>query len=230
MGLAAPELVADAHDEHRFLVPADGVLPLLGGQVGPGVLQLLGGDEEDVVHQGEVHPRELIAGCAGGLLHRAVDVPDGGHQIFGGALLAGDDLFPVPLVHIDGMQVVQLLVPADGVHVGIQAPARLEAVFAQRPALPLRQGMHHLDVGLQVPDVKLYRALHAVQVVVETALQGDEQRGGDPLQVERHGQIPLEIVFDHLNSFLGLSYAQAGGIALRQDQLVGCHCSSTPSQ
>ena len=46
---------------------------------------------------------------------------------------------PVPLVHIDGVEVVQLLVPADGVHVAVQALAHAEAVVLQGLALPLCQ-------------------------------------------------------------------------------------------
>ena len=229
MGLAALQLVADAHDEHRLIESTNSVFPLLGGQVGPGVLQLLRGDEENIVGQGEIHTGELIAGGAGGLLESTVDLLDGLDQIFLGALFLGDDLFPVPLVHIDRVQVVQLLVPADGIHIGIQTATGLKAVFTQRPALPLCQRLDDLDfVFGHIQQVKLHRALHAGQVVVKTALQGDEQRGRDPFQVQSHGQIPLEIILDHLNSFLGLTHAQPGGIALGQDQLVGCHDISTP--
>ena len=51
------------------------------------------------------------------------------HQGFSGALLLSDYLFPVPLIYIAGVQIVQLLVPADGVHVGIKAFPWLKSVF-----------------------------------------------------------------------------------------------------
>ena len=221
--LAALQLVADAHDKDRSLFLADGVLPLLGSEIGPAVLQLLGGDEEDLLRQGEIHTGKFIAGRPRRLLDGIVDVPHGLHQVFGGALLLGDDLFPVPLVHIDRVEVVQILVPADGVHVGIEASPGLEAIGPQGPALPFGQRLHHLDVLAHGENIKLHRALHAVEVVVEAALQGDEQGGGDPLQVERHGEIPLEIVLDHLDPFLRVANIQPGMIALRQDESFLCH-------
>src|SRR5699024_9014734 len=63
VGLAALELPADALEEDGLLLPADGVLPLLGGEVGPAVLQLLGGDEGHV-------PAELYTQAGEGHVQR----------------------------------------------------------------------------------------------------------------------------------------------------------------
>ena len=48
----------------------------------------------------------------------------------------GDDLFPVPLVDIDGVQVVEILIAADRVHIGVDAMSRLDAVLTERHSLP----------------------------------------------------------------------------------------------
>ena len=66
------------------------------------------------------------------MLHVLDNFEDLPHRILQGvqgALLLCNDTFPVPLVHITGVKVIQLLVPADGVHVGVKSLARLKAVF-----------------------------------------------------------------------------------------------------
>ena len=51
MGLAAGQLIADLHQEDTAVLLGDQVLPLLGGLIRVLILQLLGGDEEDVLRQ-----------------------------------------------------------------------------------------------------------------------------------------------------------------------------------
>ena len=54
-------------------------------------------------------------------------------------ILLADDGLPVPLVDIQRVQIVQLLIGADGVHVGIDAVARLYLILGQRQTLPFGQ-------------------------------------------------------------------------------------------
>ena len=147
-------------------------------------------------------------------------IADGLAQVLLIAVLAFDDLFPVPLIHIDGVEVVHLLVAADGVHVGEQALAGLEVIALQRQALPLGQGVHHLTGGAHIGDIKGNRALHAVEVVVQTGILLHEQRSGNPAQIQRLPQIHLKIALDELDSPLHLIGGQRRFVAGRDRQFA----------
>ena len=59
MRLAAFQLAANLLDKHGLVLFGDDALPLLGGELGVHVLQLLGGDEEHVPAQVGVQAGEL---------------------------------------------------------------------------------------------------------------------------------------------------------------------------
>ena len=102
------------------------------------------------------------------------------------------------------MEVVHLLIAADGVHVGEQTLAGLEAVALQRQTLPLGQRVYHLPGGAHIGDVEGDRALHAVEVVVQAGILLHEQGSGDTAQIQRLPQIHLKIAFDELDGALHL--------------------------
>ena len=198
-----------------MVLGADGVLPFLGGLVRPAVLQLLGGDEVHLPVQLYPQAGEGHVQCFAGLTHGGDDGPDGGLQIGLVPVLPGDDLLPVPLVHIDGVDVVQiLLVSADGVHIGVKALAHVEAVALQGQALPLGQGVDHLGVLAYAGDIEADGALHAVEVVVQTGVGGHEQGGGHPAQVQGVGKVGLKGFFDKGNGPLQFIVGQGGLVAL----------------
>ena len=129
-------------------------------------------------------------------------------ESFRGTGFPGDDLFPVPLVYVDRVEVIQLLVPADGVHVGVEAGIGAEAVALQGQALPLCQRMDDLDLFSDIGDIKGNGAFHAVEVIVDTAALADEQRGGDAGQVELQGEFALKGILDQLDGDFGLQDIQ----------------------
>ena len=90
------------------------------------------------------------------------------------------------------MEIIQLLIPADGVHVGVQPLAHGELVAVQGHALPLGQGVDHLGVPARVGHVEGHGPLHAVQIVVQAGGRLHKQGGGHPAQVERTAQIVLK--------------------------------------
>jgi hypothetical protein len=53
-------------------------------------------------------------------------------------------------------------------------------------------------------DVKRYRALHAIEIVIESGFGTDKQRSGDAAQVEPLCQKILEEVLYGLDGYLGL--------------------------
>ena len=205
-----------------MVLGADGVFPLLGSLVRPAVLQLLGGDEVHLPVQlypqaGEGHIQRVA-----GLTHGGDDGPDGGLQIRLVPVLPGDDLLPVPLVHIDGVDVVQIiLIPADGIHIGVQALALVEAVALQGQTLPLGQRVDHLGVlAPNAGDVEPDGTLRAVQVVVQTGIGSDKQGGGHPAQVQGIGEVGLKGFFDECDGPLLFIVRQGSGIALRNHKIV----------
>ena len=198
---------ADALDEDRAIFPEAGVLPLLGGLVRPAVLQLLGGDKAHL-------PVELAQGLELGVdgLHGVLGVADGpddvphrGVEIIQVPLFGADDLFPVPLVHVDAVEVVQLvLVPADGVHVRIQALAGVKIIALQGQALPFGQALHHLRPGAGAEDVEGNGAFHPVEVVVEAGILRHKEGGGDPVEIQQGSQPVLKEALEQGNGFLRL--------------------------
>ena len=73
------------------------------------------------------------------------------------------------------MEIVQLLIPADGIHVSDKALPGAEAVLAQGITLPFGKAVHHLGVLVEAGNIKGNRALNAVQIIVEAAAVGDKQ-------------------------------------------------------
>ena len=222
VGLAAAQRPADLHQEGGAVLLDKGVLALLGGQGGVEVFQLLAGDEGDA---GAVEGQLFQLGEHGvqvhlGGAHRRHDAPHHAFQVVEVAVLLTDDLFPVPLVHIDRVEVVQLLVPADGVHVAVQALAHMEVVVLQSLALPLGQGLDHLGGDAGVLDVEGDLALHAVQVVVQAGGGLHEQGGRDAAQVQRRAQGVGKQPLDRADGPLGVVQVQGGRVARRQDDLA----------
>ena len=186
VGLAGLQSAADLHEEGGGVVLDPVVLPLLGGGVGPQVLQLLAGDEGYIpldLRQDAQLGEDGLQGLLG-VGHGADDGADGGLQIVHVPVARSDDLFPVPLVHIDGVEVIGDFIPADGVHVGDQALAHGEVVVVQGHALPLGQGVDHLGIPAGGGDVKADGTFHAVQIVVQAGGGLHEQGGGDPAQAQ----------------------------------------------
>ena len=220
MLFAGSQLAADLHEEHGVVLGADGVLPLLGGLVRPAVLQLLGSDEVHLPVQLDPQAGEGHIQRVAGLTHGGDDGPDGGLQIRLVPVLPGDDLLPVPLVHIDGVEVVQLLVPADGVHVAVQALAHAEAVVLQGLTLPLCQRLHHLCLNAAVPDVKGDLAFHAVQVVVQAGGSLQKQRSRHAVEVQRGTQGVGEQPLHGADGTLGVVQVQRGCVVLRDHRFA----------
>ena len=160
-------------------------------------------------------------GAQGGL-----GLPHGGHngvhrllEILHRPIPGGDHLLPVPLIHVHRVEVVQLLVPADGVHVGVQALPHGELVAVQGHALPLGQGVNHLGVPAGVGDVKGHSPLHAVEIVVQAGGGLHKQGGGYPAQVEGAAQGVLKQALEQADGLLGVVQVQAGGVPLGDDGL-----------
>ena len=216
MGFAGLQRPTNADQKRSGVLLDKGVLPLLGGQVGIQVLQFLSRQEGNIRIQLRQH-RQLGKYRTQERLGVGQRLDDGVHrrlQIIRVPVLFPDDLLPVPLVHIGGVEIVQLLIPADGVHIGVQALPLVELVALQRQTLPLGQRVDHHSLTLDPANVEGDGALHAVQVIVDPGGLGHKQGGGYPVQAKGAGQLILKQTVQQTDRSLRLINGQKGGISL----------------
>ena len=116
------------------------------------------------------------------------------------------------------MDIVDLLVPADGVHIGVKPLADIEIIVFQREPLPLREGMHHLRGLPDRRDVEPDRTLHAVQIVVQARILPHEEGGGHAAQIELDGEVHLEGPLDIVDGQLGLVDGQPGAVVFGDEK------------
>ncbi len=109
------------------------------------------------------------------------------------------------MLHVDGMDVVQILVRPEGIHIRVDAAAGLYPQFSQLQALPLGQGVHHLGGSLVHPlHGELHRTLHTIEVVIE-ALPGEHHHGCRHTQQSQLGaQVQLKHIFHGLDGLFRL--------------------------
>ena len=211
------QLAADLHQKYGFLFLADRILTLFGGKAWIQILQLLRSDKSHLMRQQRVLLQLREHGAHGHFrgAHAADNAAHNALQIFDLAVLGADHLFPVPLVHINAVQVVQLFIAANGVHIGIQAVAGIKPIVTQGLALPLGKALHHLALFAAVQHIKLHRAFYTVQIVVQAGAHFHKQRGRHTVQAERAAQIILKQAFDQADGTLCIIQVQHGLIALR---------------
>ena len=112
---------------------------------------------------------------------------------------------PVPLVHIQRVQVIQLLVRAYRVHICIDAIARLYLILCQRESLPLGQRVHHLSLGIaQILDGEGDGTFHTIQVVVDTKSFQHEQGSRHTSQSQLCREVLLEEILNQFDTLLRL--------------------------
>ena len=157
MGFAGAQRAADLHQEYGLVLmfTQKRGLPLLRGmKLGVAVLQLLRFDKQHLAGQIDGKLRILDFQRLVGDIYGVHDPLDNVFQIGFVPCFPGNDLFPVPLIHIDGMEVIHAFVAADGVHIGDKPLAGTEAVARKRVALPLCQRMYHLRLDADIGNVK----------------------------------------------------------------------------
>ena len=120
----------------------------------------------------------------------APDALDDIGEVIQAALVFGDGLFPVPLVHVGAVVVVQEIIFAHGAHVGAEAFAGLHVELAQGHALPFGGGLDDFGVNgvlvVIVGDVELHGGAGAVavEVVVDAAFGINDEGDRDHYEVK----------------------------------------------
>ena len=175
---AVAKHVSYAHDEYGAVFLADAVFAFLGGKAGIHGAQFLAVDEEYLFGQEGLELRIGFAYIEFGAQYGAVDFLNGFFQIGHVSLRVCHYTFPVPLVYVQTVKVVQLFVASDGVHVRNDAESGLHLVFGQRYALPFCQTVHHFGHGLvHVLDGERHGTFNAAEVIVEAQSSEYEERG-----------------------------------------------------
>ena len=132
---------------------------------------------------------------------------------------SGDDFLPVPLVYKNRMQIVRIIIPADGIHVRVNALSRTVAVTIERHALPLGKGLHDFSLSaVNFLDRKIDLALHAVEVVIDAVALFHDERCGHSVQCQRKGQCLLKQILDILDCVLRFTQGEGRSVALRDIQ------------
>ena len=136
------------------------------------------------------------------------------------SVFPADDGLPVPLVHIERMQVVKLLISTDSIHVGIDAIARFYLILRQRESLPLGQRVNHLSLRIsQILDGEGHSTLHTVQVVIDTQSLQNEQRSRHATQPQFGREVLLKELLDEFNTLFRLLHIEQRFIFYRFDDL-----------
>ena len=192
------------------------VPPVLGGEVGIHILELLRGDKIYLVGQKLADNVIFLGYICLRMAQASVNGADGSLEGIDVALLGSYYLLPIPLVDKDGMDIIRILVAAYGVHVGIDTLAGLEAVVLEGAALPLCERLDYFNIAVHILYVERHRALNAVQCIVESGIRAHEKRRGDAGQVELNCEIPLKEILDLLDSHLSLPDIKQGLISCRK--------------
>ena len=121
------------------MLPQICVFTLLGREVRIEVFKLLCRNKADVSAQSDRQLRILPFQEIERAAYSGHNALHGILQRIQRTLILINNLFPVPLIDIDGVQVIQILVTADGVHVGIEAFTQRESVIMQSLTLPFCQ-------------------------------------------------------------------------------------------
>ena len=148
MLLPGGQKAADLHQEYSSLFFRDLIFPLLRRQPGITVLQLLGGHKGNLLRQDALDI--IIFICHPFFCHAQRGI-NGLHHCLQRlliSLLLRNDLFPVPLIHINGVDIIGILIPADGVHIGIKTLAGQETISAKSHPLPFCQRMNDLHMAV----------------------------------------------------------------------------------
>ncbi len=136
------------------------------------------------------------------------------------AFLFRDDFLPVPLVHVAGMQVIENLIAADRVHVGIEAFMNFKAVFLQGISFPLCKRLHDFNpFSGHFLKIEGNRPFNAIEIIIQTALLRDKERGADPGKRQFFPEFFLERVADIFDCFLGFPDREDRVIVSRTDQI-----------
>ena len=219
MRLTGTQRTADLHQENGAVFACGLIFPFLGGKIRKPVLQLLGGDEGDMIRQLRLDMRIMRADVPFGFPEGQINLFNDVAQERFISLIRRHDPLPVPLIHEDGVNIVGDFIAPDGVHIRIQPFSHVEAIGFQRLPLPFGQGVNDLHLAPGLQHIKGNGPLHAVQVVIQAGFRRDHDRRGNTGQIQRPGKLLLKKVLDQLDRDLRIPQIQNRIVILRHNQM-----------
>ena len=179
-------------------------------------------DESDLLRKFLRTCRIVFGNEECGPLDGFVDLGDHGLEEIQVPLVIVHHPLPVPLVNVDGVDVVDVIVRTDGVHVGVKTRARCETVVCQGHALPFCKALHDLHRSIaHVAHGEADRPLDAVEVIVDTAVGTHEERGCDARKLQLTRKLALEGVLDELDRPLCQPLVQKRPVVFGNDYAHG---------
>ena len=119
MRLTGSKLVTDLLDADCALETAEFEFSLLRCKIRVLIFEFLGSNKGDLLRKNALNViieiRHMLLGQTNAFIDRLYRL----FEELTGSLLLGDDLLPVPLIDIDGMDIIGILITADRIHVGV---------------------------------------------------------------------------------------------------------------
>ena len=179
------------------MLTANYIFTLLGSLVRIQTAQLLGVDKEHLTGQERLQLRICFVNQVLCPEHCRIYLSYNTLKELNVAVFCGYYAFPVPLVHIKGMQIAKTLIGTDSIHIGIYSVSWLYIVFCQREAFPFGQRMNNFGFCIaQILDRKCNGTLHSVKVIVYTHSFEHKQWSGHATQLQTGGKILLKELLD----------------------------------
>ena len=156
-----------------------------------------------------------------GAVHSVEDTFDYLLEKIDSAVLLAYCHLPVPLVDIERVDVVEFLVGTNGIHIGVDAIAALDAIIGKNHTFPLGKRVDNLRLlVVHVFHRERYRTLNSVQVIVQSSTFQHKKRCRYTPQVQLRRQVRLEKIFYPLYAQLCLCQVQNRFISRRNIQFA----------
>ena len=150
------------HKEYSTLFFDNLIFTFLGSQFRIHIYQLLSADKGNFSWQDFFDIIILYCHIFLSFSENTINRADSGNKGIHVALVFANDFFPVPLVYIYRMNIVQVFISTDRDHVGIETLTLGKAVFFQGISFPFGQGVYDLGIFRLSFNIKTYRALYAI--------------------------------------------------------------------
>ena len=140
------------------------------------------------------------------------------------AVFLGDDPFPVPLVNIRAVVMIQKVILAHRPHIGADTLADFAAKLLECHALPLGGSLHYLGLDTFVKAQSAGESHRspgaiAVEIIIQAAISINNKRNLHHLYIELPGKVLLYVVLHRIDGFHSFHGRQKRLIIIRQDFL-----------
>ena len=103
------------------------------------------------------------------------------------------------------MQIVQVLVGAKGIHIGVDASAGLDSKLGELQSLPFGQRMHHFGLLFShILDGEADGPFYPVQLVIQTGVGEDNHRCGNPQKCKLGREVVLKHILHALDGLFSV--------------------------